>query len=66
VDTNDDDLDSDLDSDLEVAELVDQVGNIWFQLDEDNNSEEEVNDDLDEDFEGEESQSEEDLVEELK
>jgi hypothetical protein len=28
VDTNDDDLDSDLDSDLEVAESVDQVGNI--------------------------------------
>jgi hypothetical protein len=28
ADTNDDDLDSDLDSDLEVAELVDQVGNI--------------------------------------
>lgn len=68
VDTNDDDLDLDLDldSDLEVAELVDQVGNIWFQLDEDNDSEEEVNDDLDEDIEGEESQWEEDLVKESK
>jgi predicted phage-related endonuclease len=56
---------TDLDLDLEVAELVDQFGNIQFKQNEDKDSEEEVNNDLDEDIKDEELQLE-DLVEESK